>query len=434
MNYDVIIIGAGPAGLAASHRLKSSNLRTLLIDAGRRVGDRTKDDEAFLTQGHGGAGLYSDGKFSFFPSASALWSLPRRSALRDAYEWTCHTLNRYDLNTPPLPSNSAAYTEATGEWVLKSYPSDYLSLENRLKLTQDLVGASGADLLTGHRVVRCHHDPQFDGCHVEISNDLNYTHQITTKRLIIASGRFGPLDTLVDETPFFRRLEVGFRIEQPTNKSFFSNLKQLDPKLKLKSKHDDVEWRTFCACRNGDTVFTNTLGLWTVSGHSDCPPSGRSNVGFNTRILDPDTARMLLPPLLEKFRQHTSYFKLNLINTLCNNTIERNRLTSIYGSTLCNLMLLGLSELIKKFPEIYDPDTFIIGPTLEGVGWYPKLNGDLRVADQPLWIAGDACGLFRGIVAALISGHYTASSVIEDLGKIDQWQHVSTDKLVSGAS
>lgn len=32
-------------------------------------------------------------------------------------------------------------------------------------------------------------------------------------------------------------------------------------------------------------------------------------------------------------------------------------------------------------------------------------------AESPAWVAGDSCGLFRGIVAAMISGHYAASRV-----------------------
>jgi uncharacterized protein len=50
-----------------------------------------------------------------------------------------------------------------------------------------------------------------------------------------------------------------------------------------------------------------------------------------------------------------------------------------------------------------------------GIGWYPKVDGDLRLLDVPAWVAGDACGLFRGIIAAMISGHYAAASAIEEL-------------------
>lgn len=104
--YDIAIVGAGPAGLAAAQRLSNTGYRGVLIERGRSITGRAKDTEAKLTQGHGGAGLYSDGKFSFFPSASTLWSLPNRNSLQGAYEWTCETLRSYGLDTPPFPPHS----------------------------------------------------------------------------------------------------------------------------------------------------------------------------------------------------------------------------------------------------------------------------------------------------------------------------------------
>jgi len=36
----------------------------------------------YALQGIGGAGLYSDGKLSFFPSSTELWLLPDQKALK----------------------------------------------------------------------------------------------------------------------------------------------------------------------------------------------------------------------------------------------------------------------------------------------------------------------------------------------------------------
>jgi uncharacterized FAD-dependent dehydrogenase len=86
----------------------------------------------------------------------------------------------------------------------------------------------------------------------------------------------------------------------------------------------------------------------------------------------------------------------------------------VYEPELREAMTRGLRRLAEAFPDVEDGETRLIGPSLEGVGWYPAVNGDLRLPDAPAWMAGDACGLFRGIVAAFISGHYAAASALRD--------------------
>ncbi|PHM72691.1 FAD-dependent monooxygenase [Xenorhabdus kozodoii] len=413
--YDVAIIGSGPAGLAAAQCLNGSGLRSILIDQGRAINERDKDTEAELTQGHGGAGLYSDGKFSFFPSASHLWNLPQQEALHAAYDWTCNLLTSYGLSTPPFPDNPEAYTVGSGEWVLKEYPSDYLSLQARLELIAQLINSTESDILTDTRVSHYRYLPECDYFEFILIDDKNQLKTLHVKRIIVASGRFGPLEIPDMLRHSFRRLEVGFRIEQPHDLSFFGNMPQLDPKLKFQSESGEVEWRTFCACRGGETVLTQTLGLWTVSGHSDGPYSGRSNVGFNTRVLDEKIAKDSLPAMLNELSKPESYFRVKLQDVLNTDSESAIKLKNTYGEKLMKLMLDGVKSLMKKFPILDHPETRLIGPTLEGIGWYPEINGELRMPDLPVWVAGDACGLFRGIVAAFISGHYVASSVLSDL-------------------
>lgn len=55
-----------------------------------------------------------------------------------------------------------------------------------------------------------------------------------------------------------------------------------------------------------------TLGLWTVSGRSDCPPTGRSN----TRILDESIARGALAPALAAMAEEDSYSEVGMADLL----------------------------------------------------------------------------------------------------------------------
>ena len=81
MNYDVILVGAGPMGIYAAYELmtKKPELKVLLIDKGKNIYNRkcpilekrlekcpvSKDKPGCsMTTGFGGSGAYSDGKFN----------------------------------------------------------------------------------------------------------------------------------------------------------------------------------------------------------------------------------------------------------------------------------------------------------------------------------------------------------------------------------
>ena len=73
--YDVIIVGAGPAGLFAALTLARAGVQPILIERGKPVEERTKsvqmmqeqgilDPESNVQFGEGGAGAFSDGKLT----------------------------------------------------------------------------------------------------------------------------------------------------------------------------------------------------------------------------------------------------------------------------------------------------------------------------------------------------------------------------------
>ena len=78
--YDVVIVGAGPAGLFAAYELitKNKDLKILLLDRGKKVKNRfcpinksksgcVNCKPCNILSGYGGAGTFSDGKLNFIP-------------------------------------------------------------------------------------------------------------------------------------------------------------------------------------------------------------------------------------------------------------------------------------------------------------------------------------------------------------------------------
>ncbi len=77
------IVGAGPAGLAAYHCLKSFGYEPYLFEAGLSFDERVKVpfDPTNVVNGFGGAGWFSDRKLSVFPAGRGsppIQSLPWR--------------------------------------------------------------------------------------------------------------------------------------------------------------------------------------------------------------------------------------------------------------------------------------------------------------------------------------------------------------------
>lgn len=141
-------------------------------------------------------------------------------------------------------------------------------------------------------------------------------------------------------------------------------MRQLDPKLRIKGADGSAEWRTFCVCRQGETCLTQTGGLWTVSGRSDCPPTGRSNSGFNTRIFDQELAKRATEPLFRALSKSEAHFEVSARGLLRGDVAVTERLDRIYGKELRFKMVDGLRELSGAFDDLaQDEDAKLIGPT-----------------------------------------------------------------------
>lgn len=400
--YHTIIIGAGPAGLATACSLTSLGSKNfLLIERGKTLANRQRASAEDIPSGVGGAGLFSDGKFSFYPSATWLWKNLSPDNLSPAYHWLKVILQSYDVSTPDLPTQQAA--NDSSDQVFKAYPSFYIDFDQRYNMIDQWINQFRSNILTDTTVDNIL--KQNNLYCVVTSAGVFYAENV-----VIATGRMGPLQLPAFSLPMvkkFQRIEVGVRIKGSHEHPFFSELLQhgqyLDPKFIFNHQdHPQVSWRTFCFCKRGEIMQSGSDGYVTLSGRADCPPTDESNIGFNTRIKLPSINHSQLPKL------QTS-FSLNLSEVFLNPSI----LSQYFDPTIAEYVFLGLKEIQNHFSSLKDANALeIVGPTIEGVGDYPVVTNQLETEHPGVYVAGDALGLFRGLTAALLSGHCIGQQII----------------------
>jgi uncharacterized protein len=392
MSVDIIVIGLGPAGLAFLNQY-SGKETVLAIDSGPVLLERNRFDDVSSINGVGGAGLYSDGKISLFPSATELWKMNGSDI---ALNTLVDLFKKFNVDIPPFEPIDDSNVK--GDNVkLKQYPSFYIDLDTRIKIIEYLyyraVEKSNIKILTESVVKNLM--PIGQNYMVTVYNkNTNRRSDIMCKKIVFAGGRFYPL--MLHNTPLtFRRMEFGTRIYGDSESPIFNKIKLLDPKLII--THEDKQFRTFCWCRKGEMILTNydnnDNSILTWSGRADCDDTSQSNFGFNIRLDETYLkyhCQMYCDPFDMSFDQLEKYG-------------EKNKLIGMYTEGVKKLAtVLGEEVLQMRFK----------GPCIEGIGYYPNLEpNSMKVINNNIWAIGDNSGVFRGIAAAMLSGFMVAKQM-----------------------
>src|SRR5574344_2476842 len=118
--YDVVIIGAGPAGLFTAYELITNDpkLKIALIEEGKDTNSRIcpmnklgkpcqNCNPCNILAGYGGAGTFSDGKLNFIPKLGKS-DLFKYMSISDAYKIIDDTeaiFNKFNMDSDIYPSN-----------------------------------------------------------------------------------------------------------------------------------------------------------------------------------------------------------------------------------------------------------------------------------------------------------------------------------------
>ena len=210
MIYELIVVGAGPAGLAAARARPGPAV--CLIDAGPCIATRRASFDGTVV-GAGGASLCNDGKLSFGTAGTALKWLPARwctDAKRDL-------LRLVGLDASGEPTLARGFRgDATPQSVndtfeTKRYPSVKTSAPQRLALIkriEDDLMAAGAAMIWDTLVLAITWDASTGVYVVRTRNASGALADLYARSVVNCTGRVGPLALKAPVTTF-RRLSFG---------------------------------------------------------------------------------------------------------------------------------------------------------------------------------------------------------------------------------
>ena len=230
-----------------------------------------------------------------------------------------------------------------------------------------------------------------------------------TESLVLAGGKhsFQYLNNLMDNiviNDMYDKTEVGLRIECDNRSFDYYSDEQKD--IKLISRSDrGREIRTFCCCRDGVVLQSDSYGYVGFNGSSGEEKStGKTNIGILVQTEGKDAIK------LRNEIKKTGHLKGDSAQLADFMEGKHVLLCKTVDEDIRNFVKQALPMLSKAEGQVYFP-------AIEKMGKYPLLNEFLQLENENIWVAGDATGLFRGLLPAFVSGFFVADCLLRTLNK-----------------
>lgn len=460
MKYNVIIIGAGPSGLFAAHKL-AGKLKVAIFEMGKEIEKRvcpSNSSESYcfqcspcnITSGIGGAGGLSDGKLNFInPEYSSSFSVGGdfdfinknflvekmaevdRIFLENGVSNKVYGEDREIINQLLRKANKVGI-----EFVpLKQRHIGSDKLPKVVKNIENYLKEKGVEIFTEEPVL-----------------DINLKEKkIKTKKkeyqydfLIIAVGREGAefLERWVRKYNFsinseVKAIDVGVRVEVPA--SIMDEVTSIvyDPKLRIITKKHDDHLRTFCTCPEGWVMRENYDDFCLVNGHSKAEEK-TNNTNFallgHFKFTEPfkypnewgrDLARLTTKlgggnPILQRLKdlrsgRRSTESRINS-NTLVQPTLKAaipGDISLAYPGRVIEDILDALEQLDKFLPGVAEDSTLLYAPEIKFYSLKLKVDEKMRTNIPFVYTIGDGAGISRGIVGAAVTGLIAGEDIIE---------------------
>ena len=451
MNYDVIIVGAGPGGIFTAYELAKSDLKIAVFELGRPLeerkcpidGDRIKScircPVCSIMSGFGGAGAFSDGKYNITNQfGGTLYEYIGKQKALDLMKYVDQ------INLSHGGQGTRLYSTANSK--IKR-----MCLENGLHLLDAQVRHLGTDInyvVLGnlYQELKDRVDFYFNSTITEVVKvsggyEIHVgNHIYTCKNCVLSVGRSGSkwlegiCKRLNIETRS-NRVDIGVRVELPAE--IFAPLTDelYESKIVYRTQKFEDMVRTFCMNPHGVVVNENTNGIVTVNGHSyEDPARHTDNTNFALLV----SKHFSLP-----FKDSNGYGEsiARLSNMLGGGVmvqrfgdlvrgrrstearIRESFVTPTLSATPGDLSLVipkrildGIIEMIyaldKIAPGTANDDTLLYGVEVKFYNMEVALDENLETTCKGLYVIGDGSGVTHSLSHASASGVYVARHIM----------------------
>jgi uncharacterized FAD-dependent dehydrogenase len=445
-HYDVIIVGAGPAGIFSALELvfKNRKLKILLIEKGPDLDKRhcyIKDDESAcrtcpvcgLLCGWGGAGAFSDGKLNLSKEIGGnLSRYINDSILQKLISYADGLYKKYGAPQDIYGTDEKKTGElrsAAGKAGLMLIPSRIRHIgtdrcpELLRKMKADLNSHIEICFSTGVEEILFERDRV-------IGVKTNKSDVISGDFVIAAPGREGSL-WLEEQARSMglsllkNPVDIGVRVELPAE---------------VMKPLTDIVYD--CVNPNGEVVKEYVKGIWTVNGHSYSDGSTENtnfallvSTYFTEPFDEPHQYGRYIAGLANLLGEGVILQRLGDLQAGRRSTprrIARGRvkptLTDVVPGDLSFVLpyryIANILEMLKAMdkltPGINSPHTLLYGVEVKFYSRQITLDSNLETEVKNLFAIGDGAGVSRGLIQASVSGVIAAREILKRKGMTER--------------